>query len=198
MGVSDASFPSPKLKAKLKTAYSKKRISERKRRVRFDDIEIIEYSSSRWTQKSLLWWTKEERRDILENNRNLAQDFRNFHREQVQHCNDIFVQCCSEETEDLSKRAKIELPTHIRGLEYGFLPASKRYRRTHVQQVLKFQAQIQDDDRKDQVEVLSTRAMRSSRPSRAMARIFGECDAAATKESNVLRRNRCRMLPTWW
>ena len=142
------------------------------------------------------WWTKDERHDILENNQNLAQDFRHFHHEQIQHCNEIFAQCCSEETEDLSRHAKIELPTHIRGLESGILPASKRYRRTHVQQVLKFQAQSCDDDRHDQV--VSARAMLPSHPLRFMARIFEECDAAATKESNLLRRNCCRMLPTWW
>ena len=201
MGVSDAFLPSPKL-TKTKHTFSKKRkaTTERKRVIRFDDSEItIEYSPCRHPcEKSLLWWTKEERRDILENNRDLAQDFRNFHREQVEHCNDVFDLCCSDV--DMSKHAKIQLPAlpvSVRGLEYCILPATKRYRKIHVREVLKVQEEYSDDEEKE--EALSSRATQSSRPSRVMARILGESDAAATKESTLLRRrNRCRMLPTWW
>jgi hypothetical protein len=96
------------------------------------------------------------------------------------------------------EQAKIDLPTHVRGLEYGILPASKAYRRTHVQVVLKLQTQMQSLQGHMKDRVLSSGAIRSSRPSRVMARILGECDASTPKESLALRRNRCRMLPAWW
>lgn len=96
----------------------------------------------------------------------------------------------------------LDIPGHVRGLEGGFLPAAKRYRRTHVQQVLKWQQCLG----KDQPHLLSSRAIRSSRPSRVLARILGVNDQANAKDEAsshldghaVVRRHRCRMLPTWW
>jgi hypothetical protein len=203
MGVSNASFPSPGLKSKEKMIHKRSTAlkKERQRQVRFDDVEIVKVHHKHLAEKSSLWWTKDERQDILQKNHRLAQDFRYLHRDQVQHCKDVFAQCCSDVTEsssDYLEQAKIDLPTHVRGLEYGILPASKAYRRTHVRVVLKLQSQMQNlqGDMKDRV--LSSRAIRSSRPSRIMARILGECDASTAKESLALRRNRCRMLPSWW
>ena len=90
----------------------------------------------------------------------------------------------------------IDVPTHVRGLEGGFLPASKKYRRTHVQRVLRWQRCLGGGN--DKERMLSARAIRSSRPSRVMARILGASDAASAKDVPVLRRTRCRMLPSWW
>ena len=202
MGVSDASFPPLKLKSKVNRTFVKKKkfFKERKRTVRFtSDPKIFEFSSPPRLEKSLLWWTKEERRDILDDNRDLAEDFRDFHQDKVDHCNDVYDQCCDEDTteEYLCKSARIELPANVRGLEWGILPSSKKHRRKHVFAVLKFQAEM-DDDQENKDDALGRCAVQSSRPSRMMARILGESDYEATKDRPQLRRNRCRMIPTWW
>jgi len=88
----------------------------------------------------------------------------------------------------------IDIPAHVRGLEWGFLPASKQYRHTHVQRVLRWQRCLGPS----QSKLLSYRVTRSSQPSRTLARILGACDEINAKETPVIQRNRCRMLPSWW
>ena len=99
-----------------------------------------------------------------------------------------------QDTLDAAKTIAIEVPAHVRGLEWGFLPASKQYRQTHIQRVLRWQRCLG----RNQPKLLSSRTIRSSRPSRALARIMGASDEINAKDTLDVRRNRYRMLPTWW
>ena len=205
MGVSNESFPAPGLTSKPGKRPHKKQqnVKVRTPTVRFnDDVKVEIICPHAIESKPSLWWTREERREIAEKNLQLAQDFREYHQDKVDHCNDVFDQCCSDVTEsssDYLEQATVEVPALVRGLEWGFLPSSKAHRRTHSQQVLEAQARVQNLPNEDmKIRLLSTRAIRSSRPSRVMARILGEWDATATKEKTMLGRNRCRMIPSWW
>mmetsp|Transcript_56281 Transcript_56281/g.85154 ORF Transcript_56281/g.85154 Transcript_56281/m.85154 type:complete len:206 (-) Transcript_56281:202-819(-) len=205
MGVSNTSFPSPGLKSKGTKLARKKQQNAKVRKpvVHFnDDVSIEVVQRHAVESKPSLWWTREERRDIAEKNQQLAQEFKDYHEDKVEHCNDVFDQCCSDvsaSSSDYLEQAKVEVPALVRGLEWGFLPSAKAYRRTHCQQVLEAQTQVQNLPNEDmKYRLLSSRAIRSSRPSRVMARILGECDAAATKDKPMLGRNRCRMIPSWW
>lgn len=176
--------------------------------------------------KPTLFWTRDERDDILDCNQRLTREFRQQQPISVEKANQVFDRCCQDNiTDDSSDEddsmdfyddddedehdelevqdtlaaagsQTIDVPTHVRGLEWGFLPASKKYRRTHIQRVLRWQRCIESGDNKAQL--LSARAIRSSRPSRVMARILGASDAASAKDAPVTRRTKCRMLPTWW
>jgi hypothetical protein len=213
MGVSDAYLSSPGLlllKSKDKLPVARKRsrplLKKCRRQVRFDvRADQVEELSPRLTEKSTLWWTKEDRQDFLEDNRRAAQDFRWNHRDQVQQYNQVFDQCCdeadsSDDDDDAETlNAKMEVPTQVRGLEWGIMPASKKYRRTHVRLVLKMQNELQDLPSDKKQCLLSAQAVQSSRPSRVMARMLAQGDAATKQESSpTLRRSRCRMLPSWW
>jgi hypothetical protein len=205
MGVSNISFPSPGLQSKeTKLARKKQRNAKlRKPVVQFNDDVTIEIVRRHAVEsKPSLWWSREERRDIAEKNQQLAQDFKDYHEDKVEHCNDVFDQCCSDVSEsssDYLEQAKVDVPALVRGLEWGFLPSSKAYRHIHSRQVLEAQTQVQNLPSEEmKYQSLSSRAIRSSRPSRVMARILGECDSAATKEKPMLGRNRCRMIPSWW
>jgi hypothetical protein len=202
-------------------------IKRRPRVVRFD-IEANQVQETQRIipdSKPALFWTRDERDAILESNQRLARDFRHQQPMSVERVNIVFDRCCQDNvTDDSSDEDEsndfyendedehdelevqdtlaatasqtIDLPTQVRGLEWGFLPASKKYRRTHVQRVLRWQRCIEGGDNK--ARMLSARAIRSSRPSRVMARILGASDAASAKDAPVTRRTRCRMLPTWW
>lgn len=174
--------------------------------------------------KASLFWTRDERDDILESNQRLALEFRQQQPGSVEKANQVFDRCCQENISDDSSdedefidyfddddehdelevqdtlaaagSQTIDVPTHVRGLEWGFLPASKKYRRTHVQRVLRWQRCVVG--KTDKARLLSAKAIRSSRPSRVMARILGASDAASAKDVPVVRRTRCRMLPSWW
>lgn len=133
--------------------------------------------------KSLLWWTKEERRVIHENSRQLALDFRIHHDDQVQHCRRVSDQCSQTLTPSMSScdfldTATLVLPSSVRGLECGIVSQSKAYRKTHMQEVLDLQDMIHrgrlSSDRA--ALMLGMRATRSSRPSRVFARLLAEGD----------------------
>ncbi len=151
--------------------------------------------------KSSLWWTKEERREIVQANQKTTREFKRFHPTKVREANlvysDIVHDCshrneCQQHTvescdddEDIydffqnqhlkrrtnstsatchpstKKRkrsdftptvaddsrlppvalpdATIDLPTNVRGLEWGVMPDAKRYRKAHAKTVLKWQ-----------------------------------------------------------
>jgi hypothetical protein len=196
MGVFSILTPSLELHSKKKVRRKKRstKAKLRKRLVKFDDVQIIEYQAPpRLEDKSSMWWTRDERKDILVNNQWLARQFRSHHRDQISHANDVFDQCCYEDS-PLSPTAwsspKIELPTHVRGLEWAILPKSKAHRRVHVQDVLKAQNEQSSAD-------MAEFAVESSRACVAFARVLGQCDAQSAKPSFVPRR-RPRMLPSWW
>eukprot|EP00980_Cylindrotheca_fusiformis_P008534 scaffold1807_cov140-Cylindrotheca_fusiformis.AAC.26 len=191
MGISTIASPPVELRWKPKV-HRKKLVTKAKRRVRlvkFDDERNIEYKiTPRCGDKSSLWWTRDERKDILENNQRLARQFRCHHRDEISHANDVFDQCCYDDSPLSSTEwsaPKVELPTHVRGLEWAILPKSKSHRRVHVQEVL----EAQDDD--DMAEF----AVESSRACVAFARILGQSDAQSAKPSFVPRR-RPRMIPS--
>ena len=162
--------------------------------------------------KATLWWTKEERREILQANQRTSRDFKRFQPRKLRRANlvynDIVTDCCCRtESQDnpeqhdendiydffqrqhrnarnaakntsttstgactsssplsTKKRkrsefaptavnddgnadlappsmpdATIDLPTNVRGLEWGVLPDAKRYRKSHVRTVLGWQ-----------------------------------------------------------
>ena len=151
--------------------------------------------------KSSLWWTKEERKEIVQSNQKATREFKRFHPTKVRDANlvysDIVHDCshrneCQQHTvehcdddEDIydffqnqhqkrrtnstsatshpsTKKRKrsdftptvadnsglpplalpdttIDLPTNVRGLEWGVMPDAKRYRKAHAKTVLKWQ-----------------------------------------------------------
>lgn len=196
MGVSSILTPSVELRSKKKV-HRKKLAAKTKlptRLVKFDGVQVIEYElPSRGEDKASLWWTRDERKDILVNNQRLARQFRCHHRDQITHANDVYDQCSYEDS-PLSptewSTPKVEIPTHVRGLEWATLPRSKAHRRVHVQEVLKAQDEQSSAD-------MAEFAVESSRASVAFARVLGQCDAQSAKPSFVPRR-RPRMIPSWW
>ena len=206
MGVSNVSFTSPALRCKKKVCRTKHsrpvKADLRKRQVQFGNDEIIEFKPSTPLQdKSSLWWTRDERKDIQETNQRLARAYRVHHRNNIDHAHDVYEACCEEDdssssddsSDEMGVGMKIELPTHVRGLEWGFLPKTKLHRRIHVQEVL--QAQEENMSSLDVAEF----AVASSRPCVTFARILGQSDAISAKPSTIpKRRFRPRMLPSWW
>lgn len=210
MGVSSVSFSSPTLRCKKKVCTTKhsrpaKKADLRKRQVQFGNDEIIEFKPSTPLQdKSSLWWTRDERKDILETNQMLARAYRVHHRDNVDRANDVYEACCEDDSSSSSSDdssdemsdllgAKIELPTHVRGLEYGFLPKTKLHRRIHVQEVL----QATQEENMSSLDVAAF-AVESSRPCVMFAQILGRSDAISAKPTVPKRRFRPRMLPSWW
>ncbi len=155
-----------------------------------DDNELV--------PKSSLWWTKEERREILQANQKSSRDFKRFQPTKMREANlvysEIVTECCDRHNdfdhtighqdadEDIydyfrrqhssaasstvstatgrkKKRKRcefsfmenseipppedtdltIDLPTNVRGLEWGVMPDAKRYRKAHAKTVLKWQ-----------------------------------------------------------
>mmetsp|Transcript_16378 Transcript_16378/g.41062 ORF Transcript_16378/g.41062 Transcript_16378/m.41062 type:complete len:474 (+) Transcript_16378:247-1668(+) len=148
--------------------------------------------------KSSLWWTKEERKEILHANQKASRDFKRFQPTKMREANlvysEIVTDCCDrhechshlehsdddDDEEDISdffrrerfanassstsstvacrskkrKRSEcsnldfdpseisdltIDLPTIVRGLEWGVMPDAKRYRKAHAKTVLRWQ-----------------------------------------------------------
>jgi hypothetical protein len=197
MGVSSIT-PAPELRSK-KNVHHKKKISAKadlgKRQVKFNDVEVVEYEITLpCLDKANLWWTRDERRDILDSNQRLAREYRSHHRDQITHANDVFEQCCEDDDpESLTGwlGVKIDLPTHVRGLEWAVLPKFKAHRRVHVQEVLKAQDEQSFND-------FASFAVESSRACVAFARIMGQCDANSAAKPSTMPRRRPRMLPSWW
>ena len=130
--------------------------------------------------KKDLWWTRAERSDLCEACRETVKDYRDQHPKEVEHLIHVFDQCAqspSASTSEYLEQATACVPHIVRGLEWGIIPASKAYRRLHTHQVLQVQEQIRGIlNTEMHSTLLSTRASRSSRPSRVMARLLGEGD----------------------
>lgn len=183
--------------------------SKRKRKVQFTDVHVVEYDSpckQQQQDKEDLWWTKVERKEILQNNQRLAKQYKAHNAHEIANANDAYDQCCyesdtdddetsSSESEDenttpswlsktnLRNKPKLHLPTHVRGLEWAILPYSKKHRKVHVQQVV----EAQDDE--DMAELAGS----SSKACVAFARLLAQCDEPSAP--SFLRRPRPRM---WW
>jgi hypothetical protein len=132
--------------------------------------------------KKDLWWTRAERSEICEACRTTVKEYRDQHPTEVKHLIRVFDQCSqtpSASTSEYLEQATACVPPMVRGLEWGIVPISKIYRRTHTNQVLDAQDRIRGLlNTEMHSALLSTRAIRSSRPSRVMARLLGEGDFA--------------------
>lgn len=130
--------------------------------------------------KPKLWWSSQERSEILDDCRFEIAEFLEDHVDEVRHYVRVFKQCCEEPTQsssDALEKATVSLPTKIRGLEWGIAPDVKVCRKAHVQTVLDIQdlSKTLSGSRRDRI--LSMRAVGSSRPCLIMARLMGEGDA---------------------
>ena len=132
-------------------------------------------------ERRKLWYSRDERAEIIDENRTLVHDFELDHEDQVKHYQRVFERCLeppSEATSDYLEKVTVSIPARVRGLEWGTCFAMKDYRKQHAEEVLKVQRQLSKSmNLQMQSRILSSRAMRSSRPSRVMARLIGEGDS---------------------
>jgi hypothetical protein len=139
--------------------------------------------------KQALWWRRQERLVIQQNCRETYQRFRNHHMDQVRRYLQVVRQCQMAPTNESSEylnEITLIVPDRIRGLEWGVMPSSKECRSAHVQNVLDVQAELDEQQGMNAMtksRVLGTNSIRSSRPSRVLARLLGEGDAAKLQES---------------
>ena len=148
--------------------------------------------------KSKLWWSRQERAGIINRCHDAIRDFRRDNLDQVRHFLSVFEQCSqkpSQSSSEYLEKARVNLPVHIRGLEWGIAPTTKSHRRAHAQDVLDTQDQIQALKGPMHDRVLSSRALRSSRRCRVMGRLLGDCDATESRqEGGKQRRSQCKMI----
>jgi hypothetical protein len=132
--------------------------------------------------KEELWWSRDERCEMVDSGRKLARGFKRQHKGCVDHYLSVFDECSkmpSHASSDFLEKVQLGVPTQVRGLECGFIPSVKSWRRTHAQEVLQTQEKLIKGRVSGpmRLRVMSSRSMHSSRPSRVMARLIGEADA---------------------
>jgi hypothetical protein len=133
--------------------------------------------------KEALWWSKNEHVEMSDRSRKLARGFKRQETELVSHYLDVFEACSKTPTHSISdflSSVTLGVPAEVRGLECGFIPTVKAHRKKHSQHVLDTQAHLMKGRMPEAMchQILSSRAIRSSRPSRVMARLIGEADTA--------------------
>jgi hypothetical protein len=141
-------------------------------------------------QKSALWWTRRERKSIVETARRTYQRFRDHTPSDcIDHYMEIYDMCCqapSQATSDYLEDATLFVPDLVRGLEYGVMPETKWCRSQHVVDVLDGQEGLHGKLPLNMaMQLLGSRSLRSSRPSRVMARLLGESDANAVATAQL-------------
>lgn len=141
-------------------------------------------------EKSALWWTRRERKSIVETARRTYQRFRDHKPSDcVDHYMEIYDMCCqapSQATSDYLEDATLFVPDIVRGLEYGVMPETKWCRSKHAADVLNAQEEIQGKLSPNMaMQLLGSRSLRSSRPSRVMARLLGESDENAVAAAQL-------------
>ena len=132
--------------------------------------------------KEELWWSRGERGEMVDIGRKLARGFKRQHKDCVDHYLSVFEECSkmpSHASSDFLEKVQLGVPTQVRGLECGFIPSVKSWRRNHAQEVLQTQEKLIKGRVSGpmRLRVMSSRSMHSSRPSRVMARLIGEADA---------------------
>lgn len=142
--------------------------------------------------KPTLWWSKMERNSITMRTRRLARGFKRQHTERVNHYLHVFHEASKapcQSSSDYLESATLGVPTEVRGLECVFVPSIKSHRKQHCEEVLMTQQQLQKGRMSEAIcqRVLSSRAIRSSRRSRVMARLMGEADAKEDFEMPTTR-----------
>jgi hypothetical protein len=186
--------------------------NEHKRCVRFASTPYDASVDARHPRptKVSCWWTRQDRAEFIEDCHETIREFRTDHMDQVLHYTKVFDQCCqapSLASSDFLEQATLALPTEVRGLEWGIAPSSKSLRRDHVQEILEVQAQTLHLAASFRDRLLASRSVKSSRPSRIMARMLGDLDATAAatdrqqeEQESLLsstvpvRRVKCRMM----
>ena len=134
--------------------------------------------------KPALWWSRAERDVIALTCHHEIDTFRRDNLDLALHFDQVFEYCQkvpSRETSDYLDEAEINLPSSIRGLEWGFAPSKISHKQAHIREILALQDQAQTLSPEIRDQVLSSRSLRSSRPGRVLARILGEGDARDCK-----------------
>ena len=139
--------------------------------------------------KETLWWTREERKKMSDECRQVAEQFQEEAPNQVSHLLDVLDQCSqapSKSSSEYLENVTIVLPSEVHGLQSFLMPCKAR-RMQHTQEVLTVQEQIQGRLSCDmRAQVLSARSMRSSRPTRVLARLLGEGHASSLTEEQSM------------
>jgi hypothetical protein len=168
-------------------------------------IQTTEYPSTILHEdldKQALWWRRQERVAIQQDCRETYTNFRKHQMESVHRYLQVFRQCqmadsdneSSEELDDIT----LIVPDRIRGLEWGLNPSStKDLRSVHMENVLHVQANLVLHASKESMKarVLGLNSIRSSRPSRVLARLLGEGDAAKLQHKKTSKPKSKSLLP---
>jgi hypothetical protein len=189
---------------------------KRHRRVRFATTKSYSPLPKHYRpMKSECWWTKSDRQEFIEDCHDCISDFRlQDQTDVVQQYMKVFDHATSKPSHassDFLEKATLCLPTSIRGLEWGIVPSStKSKRRDHVQEILTVQEQTKNiSNRSFRDRLLASRSIKSSRPSRIVAKLLGEGDAKSLlqeegkkyvlhDEHKPFLRPKCKMLPSSW
>jgi hypothetical protein len=183
----------------------------RKKRVRFDVVDNygrIKTSEAfsnhpRIDNNSLCWWNRHDRSRFIDESNQAIKVFRHSNLEKVRHYLHVYERCSqapSHSASDFLEKATVCLPSEVRGLEWGIAPSIKTHRREHMEHVLDAQGQVQTlKNASFRERIIANQSLRSSRPSKIMARLLAEGDAMPLEETEVKikRRSRCKMLPDW-
>ena len=131
--------------------------------------------------RRMLWYSRDERCHIIEENRDIVHDFELDHEDHVKHYEEVFHRCLespNETTSNYLEKVTVSIPAIVRGLEWGTCFIMKDYRKKHSEEVLRVQRQLpRSMNLQMQTRIISSQAMKSSRPSRVMARLIGEGDS---------------------
>jgi hypothetical protein len=166
---------------------------KKKKQVRFDEETNNTYYPSNQCDEDLkqakedLWWSKEDRQRNMAECKDVIEKFRIHHPQYVLHFSKLYrtsMEAPSLASSDVLEKATVSLPLQIRGLEWGFAPRLKARRKQHVKEVL-LACDIPDPSLRERF--VSSRSIRSSRPSRIMARMIGEGDANSCSTSVLVR-----------
>lgn len=191
--------------------HSKETFSPRTKRVRFETVGEdgrIKTSEAfsihpHIDNKSLCWWNRHDRARFLDESTQAIKAFRQTSLEKVRHYVQVYERCSqapSHSASDYLEKVTVYLPPEVRGLEWGIGPPIKSHRREHMERVLDAQEQVQSlKNASFRERIISNQSLRSSRPSKIMARLLAEGDATPLEETEIKmkRRSRCKMLPDW-
>jgi hypothetical protein len=153
--------------------------------VTFSSMVIEHEPSHVWDLHDMLpmWWTSNDISNFNKTARSLAKSFLKQHPTFTQTFKQVFQDCSSPtKDKDLSSfwdsesiQSLISAPTDIRGLECRVISMIRKYRKVHIQNVL----DVQPNEKIIHDSLLRARSLRTSRPSRALARVLARQDSNA-------------------
>jgi hypothetical protein len=190
---------------------TKEVIAPSRKRVRFETVDdygkIKTYEATsihpHVDNNSLCWWNRHDRSRFIDESNQAIKDFRQSHLDKVRHYLHVYERCSqapSHSASDYLEKATVCLPPEVRGLEWGIAPSVKSHRRDHMEQVLDAQEQVQNlKNASFRARIISNQSLRSSRPSKILARLLAEGDAMPFEDTEIKlkRRSPCKMLPDW-